>query len=119
MNRFADEVYREHGAAVLRLATRLCRGDRGLAEDVLQGTVTRAWRHAAELRASDRHLRPWLFTLARRIAMNQARARRARPPEAGEAYQTVHAALASRLALVQAQMDPARSTDADDYAGAA
>ena len=62
MNRFADEVYREHGAAVLRLATRLCRGDRGLAEDVLQGTVTRAWRHAAELRASDRHLRPWLFT---------------------------------------------------------
>jgi RNA polymerase sigma-70 factor (ECF subfamily) len=85
MDEFAEDVYREHGAAVLRLATRLCGGDRGLAEDVLQETVTRAWRHAAELRASNRPLRPWLFTVARRVVMNQARARRARPPEAGEA----------------------------------
>ena len=85
MDAFAEDVYREHGAAVLRLATRLCGGDRSLAEDVLQETVLRAWRHAAELRASGRPLRPWLFTVARRVVMNQARARRARPVEAGEA----------------------------------
>jgi RNA polymerase sigma-70 factor (ECF subfamily) len=85
MEAFADDVYREHGPAVLRLATRLCAGDRGLAEDVLQETMLRAWRHAPELGASGRPLRPWLFTVARRVAMNHARTRRARPPETGEA----------------------------------
>lgn len=84
VERFVEDAYREHGAAVLRLATRLCAGDRSRAEDVLQETMLRAWRNAAALAASGRPLRPWLFTVARRLVINLARTRDARPPEVGE-----------------------------------
>jgi RNA polymerase sigma-70 factor, ECF subfamily len=76
-----DEIYREHGPAVLRLATRLCDGDHHRAEDVLQETALRAWRNAGALATSGRPLRPWLFTVARRLVIDLHRAREARPPE--------------------------------------
>jgi RNA polymerase sigma-70 factor (ECF subfamily) len=82
--RFIADVYRDHGPAVLRLATRLCAGDRHRAEDVLQETMLRAWVSAARLVSSERPLRPWLFVVARRVVVDQARARRARPQEVAE-----------------------------------
>jgi RNA polymerase sigma-70 factor (ECF subfamily) len=85
VEQFIADAYEEHGLAVLSLATRLCAGDRHRAEDVLQETMLRAWRSAAELAASGRPLRPWLFTVARRVVIDQARARRARPAEIGDA----------------------------------
>jgi RNA polymerase sigma-70 factor (ECF subfamily) len=79
---FVREVYAEHGDALLGHALRLC-GDRGRAEDIVQETVLRAWRHAERLETDDRPLRPWLFTVASRLAIDEHRARAARPAEVG------------------------------------
>ncbi len=72
----------EHGRALLGYATRLT-GDRVLAEDVVQETLLRAWRHAGSLDPTRGSLRPWLFTVARHVVIDLMRARGARPPEAG------------------------------------
>ncbi|WP_051580326.1 sigma-70 family RNA polymerase sigma factor [Pseudonocardia acaciae] len=73
-------LYEQHGAAVLAYATRLTR-DPVAAQDVLQETLIRAWRHPEAL-ASDRGpIRPWLLTVAARIVVDRARRARARPQE--------------------------------------
>ena len=72
----------EHGRALLGYATRLT-GDRVLAEDVVQETLLRAWRHAGSLDPTRGSLRPWLFTVARHVVIDLMRARGARPPESG------------------------------------
>jgi RNA polymerase sigma-70 factor (ECF subfamily) len=43
----------------------------------------RAWRHPTAFERSADAVRPWLFTVARNIAVDAYRARKARPPEAG------------------------------------
>ena len=74
-------LYAEHGPALLRLATALTDGDRGRAEDLLQETMLRAWTHRANLDIQLRAPRAWLVTIARRLAVDAHRARRARPAE--------------------------------------
>src|SRR5262249_30316468 len=69
--RVADEafvrgLYAEHGGALLRYALRLTGGDRQRAEDLVQETIVRAWRHPEAL--ADRPARPWLFAVARNLA---------------------------------------------------
>ena len=83
--RLADEalaraLYREHGGALLRYALHLT-GDKQRAEDMVQETIVRAWRHPDAL--SGRTARPWLFAVMRNLAVDSYRARQARPPEAG------------------------------------
>ena len=73
-------LYDEHGAALLAFAQRLT-GDRARAEDVVQETLLRAWRRASSLSAERGSARPWLFTIARNVVVDQHRARRARPRE--------------------------------------
>lgn len=73
-------VYAEHGAALLGYALRLT-GERGHAEDLVQETVLRAWRHADQLVADGRPLRPWLFTVLANVAADHRRAGRSRPVE--------------------------------------
>jgi RNA polymerase sigma-70 factor, ECF subfamily len=57
--------------------------DDGLAEEAVQETFLRAWR------AADRHdphrssLRTWMFSIARNVTIDLARARSARPQSAG------------------------------------
>jgi RNA polymerase sigma-70 factor (ECF subfamily) len=80
---FVRALYAEHGAALLRHALRLASGDRQRAEDLVQETMVRAWRHPGAL--AGRTARGWLFTVARNLAVDSYRARRARPPEAGPA----------------------------------
>jgi RNA polymerase sigma-70 factor (ECF subfamily) len=75
-------LYDEHAAALLAFAQRLT-GDRARAEDVVQETLLRAWRHASALSAERGSVRPWLFTVARNVVVDQHRARRARPLEVG------------------------------------
>jgi RNA polymerase sigma-70 factor, ECF subfamily len=58
--------------------------DRGLAEDVVQETMIRAWRTAEYLSPSVGSVRGWLFRVARNIAVDQFRARRCRPVEVAE-----------------------------------
>jgi RNA polymerase sigma-70 factor (ECF subfamily) len=54
---------------------RLTNGDRQRAEDVVQETILRAWRNAHKLNAhGEKSLRPWLVTVARRIAIDGYRA---------------------------------------------
>jgi RNA polymerase sigma-70 factor (ECF subfamily) len=73
-------VYEQHGQAVLAYATKLT-GDRGAAEDVLQETLVRAWRHSEVLVNGQGSVRAWLLTVAGRIVVDRARARAARPRE--------------------------------------
>jgi RNA polymerase sigma-70 factor (ECF subfamily) len=77
---FVRAVYAEHAPALLNYVTRLT-GDRAKAEDIVQETVLRAWRHADQLGSDDRPLRPWLFTVAARLVVDDRRARGSRPQE--------------------------------------
>jgi RNA polymerase sigma-70 factor (ECF subfamily) len=74
-------LYDEHGGPLLGYVLRLTGGDRPQAEDVVQETLLRAWRHPEAL--AGRPVRPWLFTVARNLVVDLHRARRSRPPETG------------------------------------
>ena len=73
-------LYEEHGRSVLAYATRLT-GDRSAAEDVVQETLLRAWKHADDLAEGKGSVRGWLLTVARNIVTDRARARAVRPVE--------------------------------------
>lgn len=77
-----DGVISTHGAALLAYATRLT-GDRHLAEDVVQETWLRAWRHRDRLTNGNGSVRGWLMRIAHNIAIDQHRSRKARPTEVG------------------------------------
>ncbi len=80
------QLQREHGRPLFALLLRLCDGDRQRAEDLVQETFVRAWQHPEALRAHDfTSVRPWLLTVARRLAIDARRARQARPAEVGDA----------------------------------
>src|SRR6202453_4804332 len=76
---FVRALYAEHGGALLRYALHLTGGDRQRAEDLVQETIVRAWRHPEAL--ADRPARPWLFAVARNLAVDAHRARKSRPNE--------------------------------------
>jgi RNA polymerase sigma-70 factor (ECF subfamily) len=76
-----EEVMKAHGAALLAYATRLTGGDHHSAEDVVQETWLRAWRHAARLTEERGSVRGWLLKVAHNIAIDQHRSRRVRPTE--------------------------------------
>jgi RNA polymerase sigma-70 factor (ECF subfamily) len=76
-------LWTEHGGPLLAYATRLTGGDRQRAEDIVQETMLRAWRHPEALQADRGSPRPWLCTVARNIAVDAHRSRQARPPEVG------------------------------------
>lgn len=76
-------VYQQHGQAVLAYVTKLT-GDRAAAEDVLQETLVRAWRHPQVLVNGQGSVRGWLLRVAGRIVVDRARARAARPREVAE-----------------------------------
>ncbi|MGW2486221.1 sigma-70 family RNA polymerase sigma factor [Streptomyces sp. NPDC001606] len=79
-------LQREHGGPLFALLHRLCDGDRQRAEDLVQETLLRAWQHPEALHAADfDSVRPWLLTVARRLAIDARRAREARPREIGDA----------------------------------
>jgi RNA polymerase sigma-70 factor (ECF subfamily) len=78
---FVSELYREHGVALKFYVMRLNAGDQHSAEDITQETMLRAWTHADSLRESDRSIRPWLFTVARRLVIDANRQRNTRPQE--------------------------------------
>jgi RNA polymerase sigma-70 factor, ECF subfamily len=75
-------LYAEHAGPLLRYALHLMSGDRQRAEDIVQETLLRAWQHPEAI--ADRPARPWLFAVARNLAVDSFRARKARPPEVGE-----------------------------------
>jgi RNA polymerase sigma-70 factor (ECF subfamily) len=76
-------LYRENGAFVLSYVTGLLK-DRYLAEDVVQETMLRAWRHCGEFRPEKGSVRGWLIRVAHNVAMDTIRMRRSRPAEVAE-----------------------------------
>lgn len=77
-------LYDDHASALLRHAYRLCDGDLARAEDVVQETLLRAWRHPPAMDPARGSVRGWLFTVAHNIAVDGHRARAARPTEVGD-----------------------------------
>jgi RNA polymerase sigma-70 factor, ECF subfamily len=78
-------LYDGHASVLLAYALRLTNGDRTRAEDIVQETLLRAWRNLDNLDDDARPVRPWLFTVAQRLAIDAHRARHARPTEVGDA----------------------------------
>lgn len=76
-------VYEQHGQAVLAYAVKLT-GDRAAAEDILQETLVRVWRHSEVLVNRKGSVRAWLLTVAGRIVVDRARVTAARPREVAE-----------------------------------
>lgn len=93
----------EHGDALFAHALRLASGDRQRAEDLVQETLLRAWRHPEALDPQRGSVRAWLFTTARHLAIDAWRRRASRvgevitddlpepPPEVDEADRAVEA----------------------------
>jgi RNA polymerase sigma-70 factor (ECF subfamily) len=77
------ELQELHGLALYRFLLRWTLGERHAAEDLLQETFLRAWKNLAHLNADMATVRPWLFTVARRVAIDASRAKQARVTEVG------------------------------------
>jgi RNA polymerase sigma-70 factor, ECF subfamily len=72
-----DALYADYAGPLLAYVQRLLDGDRFQAEDIVQETLLRAWRHADALERDS--ARAWLFTVARRLVVDGYRRRRRRP----------------------------------------
>jgi RNA polymerase sigma-70 factor (ECF subfamily) len=75
------ELKARHGRPLFNFLMRLTRGERQLAEDLLQETMIRAWRNIDRVPLEEESSRRWLFIVARRIAIDAARMRQSRPAE--------------------------------------
>jgi len=72
-----EGLYEEHATALWHYAWRLT-GDRSRAQDVVQETLLRAWQHPEVTNDSERSARPWLFTAARNMIIDESRSMRFR-----------------------------------------
>jgi RNA polymerase sigma-70 factor, ECF subfamily len=72
------ELYSRYARRVYGLGLHLL-GDQGLAEDLVQETFVRLWRSAPRFDPARASVRTFLFTLARRAAVDLWRRRRAAP----------------------------------------
>lgn len=64
-----------HAPSLIRFATRLT-DDHALAEDIVQETLLRAWRHPEVLQRGEDATRAWLFTVARNLVIDDRRSAR-------------------------------------------
>ena len=76
-----NAMYAEHAGPLLRYLLGLTGGERYAAEDLLQETMLRAWRHIDKTPDGSDGLRRWLFTVARHAAVDSYRRRQFRPEE--------------------------------------
>nr|WP_308113788.1 sigma-70 family RNA polymerase sigma factor [Kineosporia corallincola] len=88
---FVQSLYTHHAASLQAYVTRIL-GDAQQAEDVVQETMLRAWRHADRLTCfpgDPSSLHRWLSRVARNVAFDRIRARNARPTEVEESERDV------------------------------
>jgi RNA polymerase sigma-70 factor (ECF subfamily) len=71
-------LYEEHAGPLLMFVLRLTGGDRQRAEDIVQETLLRAWKHPEVLDPERGSPRGWLFTVARRLVVDDWRTKRSR-----------------------------------------
>lgn len=74
-------IYRDFAGPVATVARSVVGSEQNLVDDVVQETFLRAWRSAAQFDPA-RALAPWLFTIARRTAIDVLRSER-RPTRGG------------------------------------
>ena len=72
-------AYAAHGGELYGFAVRSL-GDAGLAEEAVQETFLRAWRHSDRFDPEVASLRTWLFAICRHVIVDLARRRAVRPP---------------------------------------
>jgi RNA polymerase sigma-70 factor, ECF subfamily len=72
------QLYTRHATALRGYVERFC-PDRASADDIVQETFIRAWRHLPQLSSDDRPVRPWLFRVARNLLTDADRAAKSRP----------------------------------------
>ena len=72
------QLYSHYAKALHGYVDQFC-PDRASADDIVQETFIRAWRHLPQLSADDRPVRPWLFRVARNLLIDANRAAQARP----------------------------------------
>jgi RNA polymerase sigma-70 factor (ECF subfamily) len=77
-----QQLHRAHAAALWGYVLRLT-GDRAQAEDIVQETLLRAWRHDITDDAQG-SARAWLFTVARNLVVDEARSARHRHESVSE-----------------------------------
>jgi RNA polymerase sigma-70 factor (ECF subfamily) len=75
------ELYERYASSLLGYVSGLVGGDRQRAEDIVQETLLRAWRHPEVLHDETRSPRAWLFTVARNLVIDAHRAQSVRPAE--------------------------------------
>jgi RNA polymerase sigma-70 factor (ECF subfamily) len=104
------EIHRNNGGALLHFLRNLVSsGASHTAEDLVQETMLRAWRNLDAVPVESEPQRRWLFTVARRLAIDAYRKRQSRPAEvslvdtepasSGGAAETVIAELTLRHAV--------------------
>lgn len=72
------QLYARHAVALRGYVGRFC-PDKASADDIVQETFIRAWRHLPQLSVGDRRVRAWLFRVARNLLIDANRAARSRP----------------------------------------
>jgi len=71
-----QQLHDDHAAVLWGYCLRLTGHDRARAEDVVQETLLRAWRHKSILDNPPAAIRSWLFTVARNVVIDEWRSRR-------------------------------------------
>ncbi|MFF5083974.1 sigma-70 family RNA polymerase sigma factor [Actinoplanes sp. NPDC000266] len=73
------DVHREYGQVLLGYLNGFTAASRQSAEDLLQETMIRVWRHLDDLPTEAEHTRRWLFIVARNVGIDAIRRTRVRP----------------------------------------
>lgn len=73
-----QQLHDDYAAGLFQYCLSLTGHDHARAEDVVQETLLRAWKHFSVLDESQGSVRAWLFTVARNIVIDQWRSRRSR-----------------------------------------
>lgn len=82
-----SDLYDRHAPAVMGFAVRFL-GEPTLAEEAVQETFWRIWRHAASYQSERAPFTAWLFAIARRLCIDMLRRRRS-IPDADEALESL------------------------------
>jgi RNA polymerase sigma-70 factor, ECF subfamily len=75
------DIVGAHRTILMAKVMRLTGGDQAWAEDVVQETFVRAWRHADRLTPALGSVRGWLMRVAHNLVMDDYRAARVRPAQ--------------------------------------
>jgi RNA polymerase sigma-70 factor (ECF subfamily) len=73
-----QQLHDEHAVALWQHCLRLTGWDRSRAEDLVQETLLRAWRHRSVLDGPPAAVRGWLLTVSRNLLIDEWRSRRVR-----------------------------------------